>query len=184
MSVSIAPIYRDWRIYNEAIVAALRPLTPDQLALDGGPPGWPIWAVAGHTAGVRVYWLCGIVGEPGAESTPFPDAASGIGWEDDLTHPRDATELIGAFETTWRVVEDVLGRWTIDDLELPVRRESAGRLELHTRGSVLSRMLSHDAYHAGQLSLILGANGLTQVDLWPPKWTPTADAGLDLSRVS
>jgi len=30
-------------------------------------------ATVGHTAAARVYWLCGVLGEPGAETTPFTD---------------------------------------------------------------------------------------------------------------
>jgi hypothetical protein len=42
-----------------------------------------------------------------------------------------------------------------------------GREQRHTRQSVLMRMLSHDAYHAGELSQTLGIHGLRQIDLWP-----------------
>ena len=171
MTGSIGPFYRGWATYNAAMIKAIRPLTPEQLALDGGLPDWPIWAIVGHTAGVRPYWLCSVFGEPGAEMTPFPDSANEPGWEDDLTHPRGVDELVGALETTWAIVEGVLERWTLDMLETPFRREIHGRVQYHTRQSVLMRMISHDAYHAGELSLILGVAGLTQVDLWPPQGT-------------
>jgi hypothetical protein len=38
--------------------------------------------------------------------------------------------------------------------------------QVHTRQSVLLRLLSHDAYHSGELSQTLGINGLPQIDLW------------------
>ncbi|HKB28285.1 MAG TPA: DinB family protein, partial [Candidatus Limnocylindrales bacterium] len=156
-------------------IRAIRPLTPAQLALDGGIPAWPIWAIVGHTAGTRPYWLCSVFGEPGAEATPFPNSANEPGWEDDLSHPRSADELIGALETTWAIVEAVLERWTSDMLDEPFRREIHGKIQHHTRQSVLMRMISHDAYHAGELSQILGAADLVQVDLWPPQGA--TDAG-------
>jgi uncharacterized damage-inducible protein DinB len=177
MSGSIAPFYRSWATYNAAMIEGVRPLTPEQLALDGGIPAWPIWAIVGHTAGTRPYWLCSVFGEPGADKTPFPDPANEPGWEDDLTHPRSVAELIGALETTWAIVEGVLERWTPDMLEVPFRREIFGRVQYHTRQSVLMRMISHDAYHAGELSQILGAAGLTQVDLWPPQAASAAADG-------
>ena len=166
---SIARFYAGWRTYNDALIAGVRPLTTAQLALDGGIPAWPIWAIVGHTAGARPYWLCSVFGEPGAETTPFPDSANELGWEDDLSHPRSVEELVGALETTWAIVAGVLERWTPEVLDAPFRREIHGRVQFHTRQSVLMRMISHDAYHAGELSQILGAAGLTQVDLWPPK---------------
>ena len=109
-----------------------------------------------------------MLGEPGAETTPFIDPASGIGWEDDLATPRSAAEVVGALETSWRIVAGCLERWTPDMLEVAFPRIGMdGREQMHTRQSVLMRMLSHDAYHAGEISLALGENGLTAIDLWP-----------------
>ena len=87
----------------------------------------PIWATVGHTAGMRVYWLCEVVGEPGAEATPFTIPLT-VGWEDDLSHPRNAAELVGALDTTFAVIEGVLDRWTPDLLTLEVRREYGGQV--------------------------------------------------------
>jgi len=50
-----------------------------------------------------------------------------------------------------------------------VGAESTGGVRLHTRQSILLRLLSHDAYHAGELSQTLGVAGLPQIDLWPHK---------------
>ena len=90
-----APFYKGWQLANMELVAALEHLTPAQLALPVGSPTWPIWASASHLAGARVYWLCHIFKEPGAETMPFTDPG-GFGWEDDLAHPRNADELAGA----------------------------------------------------------------------------------------
>jgi uncharacterized damage-inducible protein DinB len=164
---SIGPFYAGWSVYNERIIEAIRDLSPAELAITPGPNGWPVWAIAAHTAGVRVYWLCGILGEPGAEQTPFPDAVTGVGWEDDPATPRSAAEIVGALESTWRIVGGCLERWTPAMLEDRFTRIGGdGNEQVHTRQSVLMRMISHDAYHAGELSLALGQHGLTQVDLW------------------
>ncbi len=137
-----------------------------QLAIRPAPDGWPIWATVGHTAGVRVYWLCGVVGEPGAEATPFPDALTGEGWEDDLDHPRNATELVHALDTTWAIVDRVLDEWTPELLDEPVERSFGGAQQVHSRASILQRLLTHEAYHCGELSQTLGIHGLPQIDLW------------------
>ena len=52
-------------------------------------------------------------------------------------------------------------------LDETVGVQSAGGVQLHTRLSILLRLLSHDAYHAGELSQTLGVAGLPQIDLWP-----------------
>lgn len=69
---SVSRFYEGWQTYYERIVEVVRDLSAEELAVRPAPDGWPIWATVGHTAGVRVYWLCGVFGEPGEEATPFP----------------------------------------------------------------------------------------------------------------
>ena len=170
--MSIRAFYDQWPQYNRRLTEVIATLSDEQLAITPGTGGplpehvWPIWGTVGHTAGVRVYWLCGVCGEPGAEATPFKDPTSELGWEDDLDHPRSAAELVEALETTWAIVEGVLDRWTPEMLTDPIVREYAGRRTVHRRGEIIQRMFSHDAYHCGELSQTLGVNGLTQIDLW------------------
>ena len=146
-------------------MGAIRPLSAEQLALPVGSPDWPMWASASHIAGVRPYWLCTVFGEPGAEATPFA-GMSDAGWEDDLSHPRSAAELVGALESTWQIVERTLATWTPESLGQEARRVRGGEVQLHTRQSVLFRMLTHDAYHSSEISLTLGSAGLGAIDLW------------------
>jgi len=166
--MTIRPFYDMWPQYNRRLREVVAPMTDDQLAVRPSRDLWPIWATVGHTAGVRVYWLCGVVGEAGAETTPFPDAASGIGWEDDVDHPRSADELVEALESTFRIIEGCLDRWTPDMLADRIERTYDGTIQVHTRSSILQRLFSHDAYHCGELSQTLGINGLPQIDLWRP----------------
>ena len=134
------------------------------------PERWPIWATVGHTAGVRVYWLCGVFREPGAETTPFSisDLERGFGWEDEPATPRSTAQHTEAHETTWRIIAGCLERWTPDMLFEQFERKVGEQTQLHTRQSVLLRLLSHDGYHSGELSQTLGIHGLPQIDLWRP----------------
>jgi hypothetical protein len=113
---------------------------------------------------MRVYWLCQVVGEPGAAATPF--AGETADWADDLDHPRGADELVHALDSTFRIVEGCLDRWTTDMLADEIRRDYGGTVQLHTRASILQRMLTHEAWHSGELSQTLGIHGLPQIDLW------------------
>jgi hypothetical protein len=72
-STVVAPFYKGWHLFNDALVAALAPLSAGQLALPVGSPSWPIWASVSHLAGMRVFWLCHVFEEPGAENNPFRD---------------------------------------------------------------------------------------------------------------
>ncbi|HEY7847369.1 MAG TPA: DinB family protein [Candidatus Limnocylindria bacterium] len=162
---SIRPFYDRWPQYNRRLRDVIAAMTDEQLAVRPAPERWPIWATVGHTAAMRVYWLCAVVGEPGAETTPF-DITQEDGWEDDLAHPRAAAELVGALDTTFAVVEGILDRWTPDMLATEVRREYDGQVQVHSRGSIVQRIFSHEAYHCGELSQTLGMHGLPQIDLW------------------
>lgn len=165
---SIRPFYAGWETHNQAIVDVVANLTPEQLVIRPAPDRDPIWATVAHTAGARVYWLCGVFGEPGADATPFPQVTTGEGWEDDLDTPRDADELVVALTTSWAIVDGCLDRWTPAMLDEAFERPTAKGIQLHTRQSVLMRLLTHDAYHCGELSQTLGIHGLPQIDLWPP----------------
>ncbi len=168
MSTStIRPAYDMWPQYDRRLREVIGAMLPEQLAIRPSADLWPIWATVGHTAGARVYWLCDIIGEAGAETTPFTDPAN-TGWEDDLAHPRSADELTDALDSTFRLVEGCLDRWTPAILAETVDREYDGTTQVHTRGSILQRLFSHDAYHCGELSQTLGINGLPQIDLWRP----------------
>ncbi len=165
---SIRRLYDGWQTYNAAIVEVVRDMSDEHLQLRPAPERWPIWATVAHMAGARAYWLCGVLGEPGLETTPFPDAASGVGWEDDEDNPRTAVELVMALESTWTIIDDCLGRWTPQMLGQRVVRHSAAGDQVHTRQSILMRLISHDAYHAGELSQTQGILHLPQINLWRP----------------
>jgi uncharacterized damage-inducible protein DinB len=173
--VSIEPFYGDWRLYNELVVRALRDMTAEELGLRAAhgdassSTHWPIWAIAGHTAGTRVYWLCDVLGEPGAETTPFTDAAN-TGWEDDLDHPRSAEELVSAWQTTWAIVERALATWTPPMLDEVVTRDRGDRVDRFTRRSLMLRLITHQGYHVGEIALIQGIHGRPAIDLWPAGW--------------
>ena len=162
----IRRFYADWTQYRSRLVEAVRGLARDQLAISAGPDHAPIWASAAHCAGVRVYWLCGVLGEPGAETTPFPDPFAELGWEDEPDHPRSAAELVVALGTTGAIIDHCLDAWTTDLLEVEFERRLGDVRQVHTRRSILLRLLSHDAFHSGEISQLLGANGLPAIDLW------------------
>ncbi len=169
MSTStIRSAYDMWPQYNRRLREVIGAMSAGQLAIRPSADRWPIWATVGHTAGMRVYWLCDVIGEPGAETTPFLDAAMTTGWEDDLDHPRSADELVEALDSTWLLIEGCLDRWTLDMLADEFHRDFGGEPQVHSRSSILQRLFSHDSYHCGELSQTLGIHGLPQIDLWRP----------------
>jgi uncharacterized damage-inducible protein DinB len=165
--MSVAPIFEGWQRVQAQLMRRLPELTPEELALRGSPDGWPIWAIVSHIAAVRVYWLCHFCKEPGAETTPFSDPLA-EDWEDRLDVPRRTDELMFAVESSWQIVESCLRRWTPAVLDQVFTRVRSGEAEHHTRQSVLTRLVMHDSFHCGEVSVILGASGLPSMDPWAP----------------
>jgi uncharacterized damage-inducible protein DinB len=163
--VTIRAFYDRWPQYNRRLVESVAVMTDEQLALRAAPDHWPVWAIVGHLAGTRVYWLCKVAGEAGFESTPFADL-SDEGWEDDPAHPRSAAELVGALESTFAIIDRVLDEWTPEMLTHEFERYFREERQLHSRASILQRLLTHEAYHDGELAIAQGTHGLEPVYIW------------------
>ena len=164
--VTIRPAYGTWPKYNQRLRDAVAALTDEQLAIQPSPERWPLWATVGHTACQRVFWLCDFAGEPGADTTPFTNAAFNCPGDDDLEHVLSAVALAEALDSTFQIVGRCLDRWTPDMLNEEIRRPEWDASWVHTRGWVIQRVLSHDVYHTAELNEALGIAGLPQVDLW------------------
>src|SRR5688572_14318573 len=131
--MTIRSAYGMWPQYNRRIRDSVAALTDEQLAIRPARDQLPIWAAMGHTAAMRVYWLCEVVGEPGAEGTPFWDGTTTVDWADDLDHPHGADELAGAWDSTFVIVEGCLDRWTTDMLDEEIERPFNETVQVHTR---------------------------------------------------
>ncbi|MBU6244606.1 MAG: DinB family protein [Actinomycetales bacterium] len=162
----IGPAFSSWSHLNSQLRDCIEALTPVELAWSAGPGRWPLWAVVGHAACQRVFWLCDFAGEPGASATPFPNAAWNCPGDDDLEHPLDARALVHALTSTFAIVEGALGRWSLEDLAEELHQPTWGEDWTHTRGSVIQRVHMHDVWHASEANEILTGNGLPGFDLW------------------
>jgi len=170
----LTPFYDGWAAHQRLVVDAIRDLTPEQLGLRPAPDAWSVWQLAGHVAGSRSYWLQDIIGEGDralrdlfrVASTTVPDLPlADAGWEDDEDHPRSASELVDALERTWGLIDDCIRRWTAADLATEFSRERSSGTRTSTRAWVLWHLMEHDVHHGGEISLILGTNGLHGLEL-------------------
>src|SRR5690242_10170944 len=149
---TIRSAYSNWPRYNASLRDVVAGLTDEQLALQPTSERWPLWATIGHLACQRVSWLCGFAGEPGAETTPFPDALHRCPGDEYLEPSMTAPELAAAIESTFGIVERCLDRWTLEDLDEVIRHDSEPEPWVYTRGSVIQRVFAHDIYHAAELN--------------------------------
>jgi uncharacterized damage-inducible protein DinB len=163
---AIRPAYQMWPRYQQRLRDAVASLTEGQLAIQPSPERWPLWATVGHLACQRVFWLCVFAGESGVETTPFPNSAFNCPGDDDLEHIWSAELLVGALDSTFGIVEGCLDSWTLEMLDEEIRRPEWDASWVHTRGSVIQRVFSHDVWHTAEVNEALGNAALPQIDLW------------------
>ena len=171
----LEPFVEGWAGYQRMLLGAIGPLSAEELSSRTAPFQWTVWQLASHMAGSRAYWFNDVLGEGDAavwdmfrvESPTVPDLPlEDAGWEDDENHPRTAAELTDAFERTWTLLEEPLRRWTAEDLEVEFSRTRlSGEVQTFTRAWVVWHLIEHDLHHGGEISQILGTNGLPAPEL-------------------
>jgi hypothetical protein len=163
---TVRSAYSTWPKYNGRIRDVVGAMTDEQLAIRLSPERWPLWATVGHMACQRVFWLCDFAGEPGAETTPFTNAGESCP-DEDLDHVLSSGALVEALDSTFRIIDGCLDRWTADMLTDEIRRKwGNGNEWVRSRGFVIQRVFSHDVYHCAELNGALGIAGLPLIDLW------------------
>jgi len=158
--------YPKWGYYNQQLRDVVAGLTEEQLAIQPSPERWPLWATIGHLACQRVFGLCDVAGEPGADTTPFTNASYDCPGDDDLEHVLGADALVAALDSTFRIIGGALDRWTPDMLDELVRHKAWGDDEAQTRGEVISRSFAHDVSHITELNEAFSRAGLKLIDIW------------------
>lgn len=153
---SLTPFYAGWDRYNRLLVEAIAPQTPDHLALRAAPKLRSVAELATHIIGARAWWFHSILGEGDADIEQLYSR------DDDEHAPvLNAAQLELGLETTWRLIADSLAKWTPNDLGASF----TSRHGQHTRQWVIWHVIEHDIHHGGELSLTLGAHGLSAPDL-------------------
>ena len=76
-----------------------------------------------------------------------------------------AADLVAWLERTWRMIDQTLAAWTVADLSQTYRHVWNGTAYANSRQWTLWRILSHDIHHGGELSLMLGLQGIEAFEL-------------------
>jgi uncharacterized damage-inducible protein DinB len=158
---SLSLFYKGWDVYQQGLVAAIAPLTAEQLTLRSSQRHWSVGMIATHIVATRAGWFHTRMGEGSA------DMASIELWDywDEMEVPvRSTAELVDGLERTWQMIQDALARWTVADLEHVFPAYYEGSLP-RSRQYIIWHVLEHDIHHGGEISSILGAHGLAGVDL-------------------
>jgi uncharacterized damage-inducible protein DinB len=191
--LSLLPFYAGWGIYNRHLVAAIAPLTGEQLALRTTPQHWSVGMYATHIVANRAWWFHARMGEGSDDLTSLELWALGVAEADvDPCHP--AAELVAGLEKSWQLIEKTLARLTPADLEQVVPPLSEADRVRHAQlvepalqpyaqlwvertrlagvvrpavslQSIIWGVLEHDIHHGSEISTTLGIHGLPVVEL-------------------
>ena len=154
----LLPFYKGWDTYQGQLIKAIEPLSSDQLSLRAAPHLRSIGENAAHIVGARAGWLHYVLKE-GSENLVSRK------W-DDPNQPASSAELISGLETTWKVIQDGLHRWTPADLdEIFHDTDENGEEQTLTRQWVIWHLIEHDLHHGGEISFMLGMHGLGGINI-------------------
>jgi uncharacterized damage-inducible protein DinB len=157
--ISLAPLYKGWDVYQQHLVKAIAPLSPEQLTLRAAPHLRSIGMIATHIIGARARWFHRLMGEGSADIHLLG------AWDRPEAPTRSAAELVDGLETSWRLIQDSLARWTLANLEYVFQGTYGGEEYTFTRQWIIWHVIEHDLHHGGEISLTLGMYGLAALDL-------------------
>ena len=148
-AIAEARAFDSWQDYQVALKRAIAPLTEQQLQQRPIPGLRTPGEIAEHIVFGRALHLHRTLEQGATELTPL------LRWEDADDPPHTATEILHGLELTWRFITDCLMRGSPTDA-IP---EGVSIVQ------TIWGLLDHDLPHAGELSLLLGADGIPGVEI-------------------
>ena len=143
-------VFESWQDYQEAIKRAIAPLTEEQLQRRLIPGLRTPEEISEHIVFGRALHLHRTLGEVATELTPL------LRWEDADDPAHTVAEILHGLELTWRFITSCLIRGSPTDV---ISEEEVSIVQ------TIWGPLDHDLPHAGELSLLLGADGLPGVEM-------------------
>ncbi len=168
---SLQALFDGWQGYNQSLIHAIQPLTPQQLAWRPTEKMNSVGELARHISLGRVTWFARM-SAPGSQALVNQIAV----WETDEDGNRDIVEseihitdqpaeLVRWLEMSWGMIEETLITWTITDLDQSYSHVWNGSTYAPTRQWTIWRIMNHDLHHGGELSLMLGMQGIETFEL-------------------
>jgi hypothetical protein len=149
-TIAEARAFESWQDYQEALKRAIAPLTEEQLQRRLIPGLRTSGEIAEHIVFGRALHLHRTLGQGVAELTPF------LRWEDVGDPPHTAADIVHGLDLTWQFITACLMRGSSTD--------TTSEEEVSIMQTIWG-LLDHDLPHAGELSLLLGADGLPGVEI-------------------
>ncbi len=157
-------IIQGWEDYHTQLVAVVRSLTPEQLAIRVGPDLRSVNEIIAHVIAGRAAWFSGVLKEGDEEIAAMRE------WDDPGQPERTTADYIHGFEATWSMMWEAMQRWSDEQLAEEIVLPWIGPAHPITRSFVVWHIIEHDLHHGGEISHSLGMQGLTiELPPGPPK---------------
>jgi uncharacterized damage-inducible protein DinB len=168
---SLANVYDGWQGYNTSLVHAVQSLTPEQLAWRPAPGFRSVGELARHISLGRLAWFIRMGAPRSVELAEWISE-----WDTDSHGNRyvieeavaitdRASELVRWLEDTWGMIGETLESWTVPDLSRSYRHTWRGDTYAVSHQWTIWRIMAHDIHHGGELSLMLGMQGIEAFEL-------------------
>jgi uncharacterized damage-inducible protein DinB len=164
-------VYEGWNGYQTSLVNAIAPLTRLQLEWRPAPEANSVGEVARHISLGRLIWFLRM-GAPGSAELAgrievwAKDSDGNLNIvEGAIAIQNQASELVSWLELTWEMIESTLTSWDVSDLGQTYLHRWNGKDYAVSRQWTIWRILSHDIHHGGELSLMLGLQGIQAFEL-------------------
>jgi len=152
-------IYENWRSYNKKLCSSIAPLTNQKISLQPAAHMWPLGQLVQHIISVRAGWFSGTLQDEDQAMNAY------MLWGQRDSSARSAVELVHGLDETRAFIEARLQRWTPADCARTFPDEWNGQKYELSRSWVIYHVMEHDLHHGGEISLLLGMNGLQGIDL-------------------
>jgi len=180
-SPSLMSVYEGWDGHQLALARAITPLTPEQLAYRPAPHLRSVGEIISHIAVGRLDWFHRM-GAPGnadlarqiapweAERADTENPTELYKWmravnQQEASITENPAELRRWLDASWQMIETTLNTWAVDDLQQTYPHAYQGNMFAVTRQWTIWRIMSHDLHHGGELSILLGMQGIDIPDL-------------------
>ncbi len=180
-SPSLPFVYEGWDSHQRALMHAVTPLRPSQLAWRPAPNQSSVYELIAHIAGGRLWWFYKMQA-PGSAAlarqiAPWAGETFNAGDTNELgrwfeanvqleeTLEKTPGESLKWLESTWQMIDLTLNTWTVDDLAQTYQHIRENQIYAVTRQWTIWRVMSHDLHHGGQIALMLGLQGIAVPEL-------------------
>ncbi len=170
-SCFLATPFDGWNGYNTSIVHAVEPLAAEQLTWRPCAAQRSVGELVRHIAIGRLQWFMRMNAPKSANlvATINDWVTDGDGnrhiIEEAIPIAASAAELVHWLDATWQMIDATLHQWTVEDLAESYRHKFRDATYAVSRQWTIFRILAHDLHHGGQLSIMLGQQGIEAFEL-------------------